>query len=260
MEQKPQSAKTLSGIIITGASSGIGEALAVLYARPGVLLALTGRDAERLHAVAESCRQRGAIVEAETVAVTDRAAMQAFIETIASKSQLDLVIANAGVGGGFKTWDQFDGHVRAITDVNIGGVLNTVNPAVPIMVRQGGGQIAIVSSMAGFLSMPGAAPYSATKHFARSYAEELRGMLAPQGIRVSAICPGFVVSRMTARNKFPMPFLMNTEKAATIILRGLAANRGRIAFPWPMLAMIRVLGLLPYPLLDWILRRSPAKD
>lgn len=252
--------QTLSGIVITGASSGIGQALAELYARPGMLLALTGRDASRLQAVAETCRQRGATVEADTVPVTDHAAMQAFIGRIAAKARLDLVIANAGVSGGFKDWDDFDAYVRAITSVNIDGVLNTVNPAVPIMVKQGGGQIAIVSSIAGLLAMPGAVPYSATKHFARAYAEELRGRLAPEGVRVSAICPGFVTTRMTARNKFPMPFLMDEHRAARIIRDGLARNQGRIAFPWPMLAMVRLLGLLPYPLLDWLLRRSPAKD
>lgn len=257
MEQTVQS---LRGIVITGASSGIGQALAELYARPGVLLALTGRDATRLAAVAETCRQRGATVEAETVPVTDQAAMQAFIEKIAARSRLDLVIANAGVSGGFKDWDGFDAHVRAITDVNIGGVINTVNPAVPIMVKQHSGQIAVVASLAGFLSMPGAGPYSSSKHFARSYAEELRGMLAPEGVRVSAICPGFVTSRMTARNKFPMPFLMDTDKAAKIILRGLTENRGRIAFPWPMIAAIRLLGLLPYPLLDRLMRAAPKKQ
>lgn len=249
----------LSGIVITGASSGIGQALAELYARPGVLLALTGRDATRLNAVAETCRQRGATVEAETVPVTDPAAMQAFIAKVAVKSRLDLVIANAGVSGGFKAWDDFDTHVRTITDVNVGGVINTVNPAVPIMVRQRCGQIAIVASLAGFLSMPGAGPYSSSKHFARSYAEELRGMLAPEGVRVSAICPGFVTSRMTARNKFPMPFLMDEQRAARIIANGLARNQGRIAFPWPMLAVIRLLAVLPYPVLDWILSRAPKK-
>lgn len=249
----------LSGIVITGASSGIGQALAQLYARPGVLLALTGRDLGRLETVADFCRERGAEVVAETVPVTDRAAMESFIQRIAAKARLDLVIANAGVSGSFKDWDSFDVYIRSITDVNIEGVLNTVNPAVPIMVKQGGGQIAVVASLAGFLSMPGAAPYSATKHFARSYAEELRGMLAPQGIRVSAICPGFVTTRMTARNRFPMPFLMDEKRAARIIMDGLARNQGRIAFPWPMLAMIRLLGLLPYPLLDWLLSRAPKK-
>lgn len=249
-----------SGIVITGASSGIGEALARLYARPGVLLALTGRDAARLDAVAVACRAGGATVLAEPVPVTDAAAMQAFIERVAGQARLDLVIANAGISGGFKGWDAFDAYVRRITAVNIDGVLNTVNPAVPLMVRQGGGQIGIVASMAGLLAMPGAVPYSATKHFARAYAEELRGRLARENVRVSAICPGFVVSRMTARNRFPMPFLMDADRAARIIRDGLARNHGRIAFPWPMLAMARLAGLLPYPLLDALTRRAPGKD
>src|SRR3546814_18743658 len=90
------------------------------------------------------------------------------------------------------------------------------------MVKQGGGQIAIVASIAGLLAMPGAVSYSSPKHFARAYAEELRGRLAPEGIRVSAVCPGFVVSRMTARNKFPMPFLMDTKKAPRTRSDGLA--------------------------------------
>lgn len=252
--------QSLSGILITGASSGIGEALARLYAAPGILLVLTGRDAVRLETVAAACRASGAEVDARTVPVTDAAAMKALVESTAAGCRLDLVIANAGVSGGFRNWDDFDAYVRSITGVNIDGVLNTVNPAIPVMVKQGGGQIGIVASIAGLLAMPGAVPYSSTKHFARAYAEELRGRLAPEGIRVSAICPGFVVSRMTARNTFPMPFLMDTEKAARIIRDGLARNRGRIAFPWPMLAMVRLLGLLPYPLLDRLLRRTPRKD
>lgn len=253
----PQSAP--QGILITGASSGIGAALAVAYARPGLRLILTGRDAMRLAETAAACRERGATTTERVIDVADAVAMHAFIDEVAAAGRLDLVIANAGISGGFRGWDAFDAYVRRITDTNIGGVLNTVNPAIPVMIRQGGGQIAIVSSMAGLLTMPGAVPYSATKQFARAYAEELRGRLAPEGIRVSAICPGFVVSRMTARNRFPMPFLMDADKAARIIMRGLAANRGRIAFPWPMLAMVRLLGLLPYPLLERLLRRAPAK-
>jgi NADP-dependent 3-hydroxy acid dehydrogenase YdfG len=249
-----------SGILITGASSGIGAALARLYAAPGIRLALTGRDAIRLQAIAEDCRAAGATVDARALAVTDAVAMKALVEETAAAGPLDLVIANAGVSGGFRSWEEFDPYIRSITDVNIGGVLNTVNPAIPIMVKQGGGQIAIVASIAGLVTAPGAVPYSATKHFARVYAEELRGRLAPEGIRVSAICPGFVVSRMTARNKFPMPFLMDAEQAARIIGDGLARNRGRIAFPWQMVLLVRLLNLLPYCLFDWLMRRSPRKD
>lgn len=244
-------------ILITGASSGIGEALALYYAAPGIRLILTGRDAARLDQVVQACRAKGAEARGEVVAVEDAAAMA---DLIAASPPLDLVVANAGISGGFKTWDDFDAHVRAIAAVNIDGVLNTVNPAARHMVHQGYGQIAVVASIAGFIPLPGAAIYSASKAFARFYAEGLRGQLARHNVRVSAICPGFVVSRMTAKNRFPMPLLMDADRAAGIIARGLARNQGRIAFPWRMLALMRLLESLPYPLTDWLLRRAPAKD
>lgn len=247
----------VESIVITGASSGIGEALAKLYAAPGIRLGLTGRDSARLEAVAEACRKAGAEVVAETLAVTDRDAMADFITRM---TPLRIVIANAGVSGNFKQWDEFDAHVRGILDVNITGVLNTVHPAIPPMIAAGRGQIAVVASIASFISMPGAVAYSSSKAFARSYAEGLRGQLAPRGIRVSSICPGFITTRMTARNRFPMPFLMDADHAARIIRRGLEKNQGRIAFPFPMIALAHMLTALPFALYDWIMRRAPAKD
>lgn len=243
-------------ILITGSSSGIGEAMALHYAAPGVRLVLTGRDADRLQAVVAACRAKGAEASGHTTAVTDREAMATLIE---ASMPLDLVVANAGVSGNFKSWDEFDAHVRGIAAVNIDGVFNTVNPAARLLVAQGHGQIAVIASMASFVSMPGAAIYSASKAFARFYAESLRGQLARHGVRVSAVCPGFVISRMTAKNRFPMPFLMDADRAARIIAKGLARDQGRIAFPWRMLALLRILESLPYPLTDWLLRRAPQK-
>lgn len=263
---------SIKGILITGASSGIGEYLARAYAAPDVRLALTGRDAGRLEAVAEICRAKGAAVECHLTPVTDAAAMRALILDFAARGRLDLVLANAGISGGFKDWSGFDAHVREVAAVNIDGVMNTVNPAIEAMLGQAPdplkgqigmplrGQIGVVASLAGFLPLPGASIYSASKAFARVYAEALRGQLAPEGIAMSAICPGFVVSRMTAKNRFPMPFLMETEAAARRIQQGLAENRARIAFPWPMLAVMRLLESLPYPLTSWLLNRAPAKE
>lgn len=252
------------GILITGASSGIGEYLARHYAAPDVRLAITGRDAARLEAVAAICRAKGAEVECHAVPVTDAAAMRALILDFAARGRLDLVLANAGISGGFKDWSGFDAHVREVAAVNIDGVFNTVNPAIEAMLTQEPGprrgQIAVVASLAGFLPLPGAAIYSASKAFARTYAEALRSQLAPKGVAISSICPGFVVSRMTAKNRFPMPFLMDTEAAARRIAQGLAENRARIAFPWPMLAIMRLLESLPYPLTAWLLSRAPAKE
>jgi short-subunit dehydrogenase len=121
------------------------------------------------------------------------------------------------------------------------------------------GQLAIVSSVAGFRGLPGAIAYAASKAAVKSYGEGLRGRLAREGIEVNVICPGYIRSRMTARNKFPMPFLMDAERAARLIRRGLKQNRGRIAFPWPTYAAMRVFAALPEWLVDRLSRRIPEK-
>lgn len=244
-------------ILITGASSGIGQALAEHYARDGVTLYITGRNQERLDAVAQFCRDKGAMVEARTVDVTDKEAMVKWVEGLA---QLDLVIANAGISGG--TGGNQAGEpvaqARTIFDVNITGVLNTFEPVLQVMEQQTGtpkGQIAIVSSMAGLRGYPSAPAYSASKGTVRFYGEAMRGVLKPQNIEVNVICPGFVDSRITDANNFPMPFKMKADKAVHIIAKGLSRNKGRIAFPWPMYVMAGLIGMLP----DWLAQKMLSK-
>lgn len=246
-------------IVITGASSGIGESLARLYAAPGVTLALTGRDRERLEAVAEACRGQGAAVTASVIDVTDRAGMADWLHGVDRAEPVDLVIANAGVSAGTGRVGETEEQARFIFDVNLTGVLNSVHPLLPAMRRRRRGQIAIVASLAGFRGMPGAPAYSASKAAVRVYGEALRGELAGDGVEVSVVCPGFVRSRMTARNPFPMPFLMDGEPAARIIRAGLARNRGRISFPWPTAAAVWLLAALPPGLTDRLLRAAPKK-
>ncbi|MGH8569888.1 MAG: SDR family NAD(P)-dependent oxidoreductase [Gammaproteobacteria bacterium] len=245
--------------LITGASSGIGEALAMAYAGPGVSLALTGRDAARLETVAIACRQRGATVHAATVDVTDADAMARWIDALDVTEPIDLVIANAGIGagteGGFETAEQ----TRAVFAVNLGGVLNTVLPLIPRFVARRRGQIALMSSLASFRGFAGAPTYCASKAAVRIWGEGLRGDLHQHGVEVSVICPGFVVSRMTARNKFRMPFLMSADRAAALVKRGLAHNRGRIAFPFPMYFAICLIATLPPLLTDPLFRMLPKK-
>ncbi|MCC8432232.1 SDR family NAD(P)-dependent oxidoreductase [Reyranella aquatilis] len=224
--------KSFSSIVITGASSGIGEAMALDYAAPGVALALTGRDADRLETVTAACRAKGATIVAATIDVTDRERFLPWLEAFDDAHPVDLVIANAGISidKDNSSLDDFS-IIRKTLDVNINGVLNTVEPLLPRMIARKRGQIGIVSSLAGFIGLPYSASYNASKAAVRVWGESIRYVLKKDGVGVSVICPGFVVSRITAEAPFPMPFLMTSAKASAIIRRGLALNRPRIAFP-----------------------------
>ncbi len=249
-----------AAILITGASSGIGEALARAYARPGATLFLSGRDTARLETVAKSCRARGARAEAQVVDVADRAAMAAWVAAADAMAPLDLVVANAGISAGTGLLGESADQARRIFAVNLDGVLNTVLPALPALRARRRGQIAIVSSLASFRGLAGAPAYAASKGAVRLWGEGLRGAVAADGVGVSVICPGFVTTRMTAENRFPMPMLMDSDRAAAVIVAGLARNRGRIAFPLPMRALTWLFAALPDGLADALARRLPKKE
>lgn len=248
-------------ILITGASSGIGRALALHYARPGVFLALTGRSLPRLKDVAEECEKVGAQAVYSALDITDRAAVKGWVGSVQQAAPLDLVIANAGISGGTGGLPNGESveQARWIFDVNLGGVLNTVDAVLPVMMAAGRGQIALMSSLAGFCGWHGAPAYSASKGAVRLYAEGLRGSLRPAGVQVSVICPGFVDTPMTAVNPYAMPFMMSAPRAAAVIARGLERNKGRIAFPWPMYMLAGVIGILPDALAEVVLSQFPAK-
>jgi short-subunit dehydrogenase len=247
-------------ILITGASSGIGAALALAYARPGTQLSLGGRNHDRLSEVAGQAEARGAVVSPATIDVRDRAAVASWATAADDRVPLDLVIANAGISGGTHGGPETEDQTRAIFAVNLDGVLNTVLPVVPRMIARGRGQIAIISSLAGHRGFPGAPAYSASKAAVKVWGEALRAELAPQGVRVNVVMPGFIKSPMTDVNDFPMPFLMPAEKAAAIIRRGLAADRARIAFPFPTAFLAWAMGALSPMIADPLLRRLPKKE
>lgn len=209
-------------ILITGASNGIGAALAEAYADRGVRLVLGARNAARLAAVAERCRAAGAEVAEQVIDVTDRDAVARWIAGADAERPLELVVANAGIAIGTRGADDIDRVARDTFATNVDGVFNTVHPALELMAARGRGQLALVSSLAGFRGLASSPAYCASKAAVRSYGESLRGFAGRYGVQVSVICPGFVRSGMTATNRFPMPFLMDADKAAALIRARLA--------------------------------------
>lgn len=247
-------------ILITGGSSGIGEALALHYAAPGIHLVLSGQSSERLEAVADSCRAQGAEVATSLVSVTDKASMEAWINSLDDARPLDLVIANAGVGYGPSDCNGLADIAEKTFAVNVDGLFHTIHPALARMKERGVGQVAVMASIAGIVGLASSPAYSASKNAARAYGEALRGAYRVHGVEVNVICPGYVVSRLTDRNNFKMPFLMTAERAANIIARGLRRNKGRIAFPWQTYYLIRMVSLLPISWLTTLSSKAKGKD
>lgn len=252
----------LSTILITGASSGIGQALAEALAAPAVTLHLSGRDTARLQGVAETCRRRGATADVRALDVQDAGAMA---DWIATAGRLDLVVANAGISAGADAGvPETAEQTRAIFATNLDGVLNTVLPAWQAMRRQAAGpddvrgRIAVVASIAAFMPLPAGPAYGAAKSAVDSWIVASAPAAAAEGIRLTSVCPGYIRTAMTARNDFPMPGLMDADRAAAIILRGIAAGRVRLAFPWWLAAAGHVAGLLPPSVLGRLLVTRPA--
>jgi short-subunit dehydrogenase len=252
-------ATSSSSILITGASSGLGAALAHAYAAPGITLALFGRNEERLTEVAKQCEAKGATVQCVLVDVRDRDAMQEAIHALDDAKPFNLVIANAGISAGTFTGEKNFDAAHGVFDVNLQGVLHTMHPIITRMVARKHGQIAIISSLAGIMPWPGAAAYSASKAAVRYYGEALRPQLAKRNVWVSVVCPGWIHTPLVAVNKFPMPFIMSSERAARIIQQGISARKTRISFPFSLYFALRVLQALPVVLSQKLTSLMPAK-
>ena len=247
-------------ILITGASSGIGRALAVEYANANIHLFLTGRNSKNLNITKKLCQEKGAKVSSKIIDVCDKENIKLWIANSFKNKNLDLVIANAGISAGTDGGPESTEQIEKIIQVNINGVLNTINPAIEIMEKQKKGQVALMSSLAGFRGLPSSPAYSASKAAVRVYGEGLRGSLAKIGIKVNNICPGYIKTPMTDVNKFPMPFLMDVKKAAKIIKFGLEKNKSRIAFPLPLYFVVWLASLISTKITDPIFAKLPGKS
>lgn len=231
-------------IVITGASRGIGSALAETYAATGASLALIGRDAESLAKVAGRCRALGSEVETLVVDVRERDALADALRRLDDTAPIDLVIANAGValpnGPGAVDLSVYDE-----IDVNLVGALNTILPLAPRMAARQRGQIALMSSLAAFAPLPSSPGYGATKAALLVYGLALRERLRSASVRVSVICPGYVDTEMGDRYRGWRPLHMSAEEAARRIRRGLERDQGVIAFPRRLALVARLATLVP---------------
>jgi len=224
--------KAYSSIFITGASSGLGEGLAISFSKPGVRLVLTGRNEERLNKVAESCKAKGAEVKSLILDVTDEKGMSAAILAEDDIKNLDLVIANAGVSQTTLKEKKISRIVKNIYDINVQGVFNTILPIIPRMRARRSGQLVLVSSMASYAPLSLNAEYCSSKAAVRFFAEGLRGLLAKDNVGVSAVCPAWVRSQMTVGEEH-LPFFMELDPAVKIMKEELEHNVGVISFPFP---------------------------
>ncbi|TFY97946.1 SDR family oxidoreductase [Ramlibacter rhizophilus] len=252
----------MSGLVfITGASSGIGQALADRYARAGWRLALVARRTEAMDAWAlERGLGRGqyAIYGADVGAVDSIVA--AGHACLAGQGLPDVVIANAGISQGVDTSQREDLDVMARSfAVNTVGLAATFQPFIEAMVRRGSGTLVGIASVAGVRGLPGHGAYCASKAAAISYCESLRGELRPTGVRVLTLSPGYVATPLTARNRYPMPFLMQPADFADAAFRAIASGAGHRVIPWQMAWVARVLRVLPDAWFDRLLAGQPRK-
>lgn len=239
---------------ITGASTGIGHALAMRMARDGWTVAVSARSGDKLEAMARESEGR---IVAYSLDVTDAEASARVAEAIwVEQGGIDLVVLAAGLhlpldGAAFEV-EPF----RRLMEINVMGVVHGLAGVVPRMVERGRGHIAVVSSVAGYRGLPTAAAYGATKAALNNMTEALKFDLEPKGIKVQLVCPGFVRTPLTDKNPFPMPFLMEPEDAAEAFYRGLQGSAFEINFPKSFTTIMKQIRKLPHTLYMAAIRRG----
>lgn len=245
-------------IFITGASSGIGRALAEHYGARGALLGLVARRPQLLHELTTRWPERA---RAYPLDVTDAGALRAAAaDFIDSFGVPDIVIANAGLSVGTLTEDAADLEaVRRVMEVNHFGMAATFSPFIPRMRQAGRGRLVGIASLAGIRGLAGAAAYCASKAAAISHLESLRLELRGSGIRVVTICPGYVRTPMTEVNRFPMPFLLAADEAAARFARVIERGSSYAVVPWQMAVVGKLLRLLPNAVYDRVFAAAPRK-
>ncbi len=239
-------------VVITGASSGIGSALAKELAGRGARVGVLARRQDYLQKLVIDVRASGGTIEAEPCDVTDRSGLRAAIDTLEAKlGPIDVLIANAGVSFPSGADPVASEDVETMMRVNFLGVVHAFEAVLPGMLKSGAGHLVAISSLAAYKGLPGSAGYCASKAAVNTFCESLRIELGPRGVAVTAVCPGFIRTPMTAAQTHPMPFLMDADEAARRIANALPRRPAVYNFPWLMFRLMRMLRWLP----DRVIRR-----
>lgn len=244
-------------VIISGASSGLGRALAQHYAGLGATVGLIARRQDLLEILSAELSGASTYV----ADVRDAPAIQAMAQDFMQRHGCpDIVIANAGISRGTLTEYAEDGKVfEDILATNVTGMVNLFQPFIVAMQALGRGSLVGIASVAGYRGLPGGGAYSASKAAAINYLESLRVEMYGKGVSVITICPGYVVTPMTANNPYRMPFILTAEDAAGKIARVIGNKTLFAVIPWQMAIVARVLKLLPDFLYDWLFAKAPRK-
>ncbi len=244
-------------IVITGATGGLGQALALAYAGPETILSLTGRREDILHSLSRQCRELGAETWIQPLDLRRPDDLRHWIQDVDERCPVNVVIANAGVSSSIGPQGQPEAidDVRRVFAVNTMAVVETIHPLAESMRMRGAGRIALVSSLGGWYGMPCSPAYSASKAAARVYGQALRSWLRPSGITVTVISPGYVQSTMSRRYQGQKPFLISAPHAARRIQKGLEQGKPEISFPLPLVLGMSIMNLIPSRVADGLLRR-----
>jgi short-subunit dehydrogenase len=242
--------------VITGASSGIGWALAKALSKEGCKVGLVARRQDKLIALAEEIHAAGGTAAYAPADIGNRMQTATAIRDLAARlGPVDLLIANAGVGAP-TTLEPFNVEAQEkMFRINVLGVIYAIDAVLPDMLQRGRGHIAAVSSLAAYKGLPGESGYTASKAAVNTFLEGLRIQLAERGIAVTTICPGFVQTPMTEVNQFKMPFLLTADEAAQRIVGALRRRKKVFDFPWQMAILMKLTAWLP----DWVIARSMQK-
>lgn len=240
-------------VFITGASSGIGAAMAKKFDAMGAQLGLVGRSQEKLDAVLSSMQNAQAHTT-YALDVTDHAALFAAARDFDGKAPVDIVLANAGISIGVKTEYEEDLDVlEKVYRTNVFAMAATFHPFIEPMSKRGGGQFAGIGSVGGIRGLPGSEAYCSSKAAVISYLESLRNDVRKYGISVTTICPGFVRTPLVAKNPYKMPFILEPEEFAERAVKAILDKDSYRVIPWQMAWVARLLKILPDSVFDWAL-------